>query len=41
MFYGYTSARVVIREDIDSEQLVDFLTGNKNICKINHYFEQN
>jgi len=27
--YGYTSARVVIREDIDSEQLVDFLTGNK------------
>ena len=27
--YGYTSARVVIREDIDSDQLVDFITGNK------------
>ena len=25
--YGYTSARVVIREDIDSEQLIDFVTG--------------
>ena len=25
--YGYTSARVVIREDINSEQLVDLLTG--------------
>ena len=31
--YGYTSARVVIREDIDSEQLVDFLTGNKTYAK--------
>jgi len=27
--YGYTSARVVIREDIDSEQLVDYITGGK------------
>ena len=31
--HGYTSARVVIREDIDSEQLVDFLTGNKTYAK--------
>jgi len=31
--YGYTSARVVIREDIDSEQLVDFLTGSKTYAK--------
>ena len=31
--YGYTSARVVIREDIDSEQLVDFVTGNKTYAK--------
>ena len=31
--YGYTSARVVIREDIDSEQLVDFLTGGKTYAK--------
>jgi len=31
--YGYTSARVVIREDNDSEQLVDFLTGNKTYAK--------
>jgi len=31
--YGYTSARVVIREDIDSEQLVDFLIGNKTYAK--------
>ena len=31
--YGYTSARVVIREDIDSDQLVDFLTGNKTYAK--------
>jgi len=31
--YGYTSARVVIREDIDSEQLIDFLTGNKTYAK--------
>jgi small GTP-binding protein len=27
--YGITSARVLIREDIDSEQLIDFLAGNK------------
>ncbi|HEX9845802.1 MAG TPA: GTP-binding protein [Candidatus Nitrosotenuis sp.] len=27
--YGITSARVVIREDITSEQLVDYLTGDK------------
>ena len=31
--YGYTSARVVIREDIDSEQLIDFVTGNKTYAK--------
>ena len=31
--YGYTSARVVIREDIDSDQLVDFITGNKTYAK--------
>ena len=31
--YGYTSARVVIREDINSEQLVDFITGNKTYAK--------
>ena len=31
--YGYTSARVVIREDIDSEQLVDFINGNKTYAK--------
>ncbi|NWJ77881.1 GTP-binding protein [Marine Group I thaumarchaeote] len=31
--YGYTSARVVIREDIDSEQLIDFITGNKTYAK--------
>lgn len=28
--YGITSARVVIREDITSEQLVDYLTGDKS-----------
>lgn len=28
--YGMTSARVVIREDITAEQLVDHLTGDKN-----------
>jgi small GTP-binding protein len=28
--YGMTSARVVIREDITAEQLVDYLTGDKN-----------
>ena len=31
--YGYNSARVVIREDIDSEQLVDFISGNKTYAK--------
>ena len=31
--YGYTSARVVIREDIDSEQLIDFINGNKTYAK--------
>ena len=31
--YGYTSARVVIREDVTSEQLVDRLTGNKTYAK--------
>ena len=31
--YGYTSARVVIREDIDSDQLVDLITGNKTYTK--------
>jgi len=31
--YGYTSARVVIREDIDSEQLVDYITGGKTYAK--------
>lgn len=27
--YGINSARVLIREDIDSEQLIDFISGNK------------
>ncbi|MGQ0606231.1 MAG: OBG GTPase family GTP-binding protein [Candidatus Nitrosotenuis sp.] len=31
--YGITSARVVIREDITSEQLVDHLTGDKNYAE--------
>ena len=31
--YGYTSARVVIKEDIDSEQLIDFINGNKTYAK--------
>lgn len=31
--YGITSARVVIREDITSEQLVDYLTGDKKYAK--------
>ena len=31
--YGYTSARVVIREDIDSDQLVDFISGNRTYTK--------
>jgi len=31
--YGYTSARVVIREDINSDQLIDFIAGNKTYAK--------
>jgi small GTP-binding protein len=31
--YGITSARVVIREDITSEQLVDYLTGDKSYAE--------
>ena len=31
--YGYSSARVVIREDINSEQLVDYISGNKTYAK--------
>jgi small GTP-binding protein len=31
--YGITSARVVIREDITSEQLVDYLTGDKRYAE--------
>jgi ribosome-interacting GTPase 1 len=31
--YGITSARVVIREDITSEQLVDHLTGDKSYAE--------
>jgi len=31
--YGYTSALVVIREDITSEQLVDHLTGDKSYAE--------
>ena len=31
--YGYTSARVVIKEDIDSEQLIDFINGNRTYAK--------
>ena len=31
--YGYTSARVVIKEDIDSEQLIDFINVNKTYAK--------
>jgi len=27
--YGFNNSRVIIREDIDSEQLVDHITGNK------------
>src|SRR3989304_3907566 len=27
--YGITSARVVIREDVESDQIVDFLSGSK------------
>ncbi len=31
--YGIVSARVVIREDITSEQLIDYLAGNKTYAK--------
>jgi small GTP-binding protein len=31
--YGMTSARVVVREDITSEQLVDYLTGDKSYAQ--------
>ena len=31
--YGIRSARVVIREDIDSEQLIDFISGNKTYAQ--------
>ena len=31
--YGITSARVVIREDITSEQLTDFISGNKTYAR--------
>ena len=31
--YGITSARVVIREDIISDQLIDFITGNKTYAQ--------
>ena len=31
--YGITSARVVIREDLTSEQLIDFISGNKTYAK--------
>lgn len=31
--YGYTNARVVIREDINSEQLVDYISGNKTYAR--------
>ncbi len=31
--YGITSARVVIREDVESEQIVDFLSGSKTYAK--------
>jgi small GTP-binding protein len=31
--YGITSARVVIREDVTSEQLVDYLTGDKKYAE--------
>lgn len=31
--YGITSARVVIREDITSEQLIDFISGSKTYSK--------
>ena len=31
--YGITSARVVIREDVESDQIVDFLSGSKTYAK--------
>lgn len=31
--YGINSARVVIREDITSQQLIDFISGNKSYSK--------
>ena len=31
--YGYSSARVVIREDVNSEQIVDYISGNKTYAK--------
>lgn len=31
--YGITSARVVIREDISSEQLIDYISGSKSYAK--------
>ena len=31
--YGFTNSRVVIREDITSEQLVDYISGNKTYVK--------
>lgn len=31
--YGFTNARVVIREDVDSEQLVDYISGNKTYAQ--------
>jgi len=31
--YGLRSARVLIREDIDSEQLIDFISGNKTYAE--------
>lgn len=31
--YGITSARVVIREDLTSEQLIDFISGSKTYAK--------
>jgi len=31
--YGIMNARVLIREDINSEQLIDFISGNKNYAE--------
>ena len=38
--YEYNSARVVIREDIDDEQLIDVLLGNRNLHPFAHGHEQ-